>query len=142
MQKSDNALRTIGEVSEALSVKPHILRYWEEQFSMLNPLKRAGGRRYYRSEDIALLRQIDRLLNDQGYTIKGAQKALKTRDVKTGDVKTGPVSAATGDMAAAIPSNDAAAVLPLAAKSSASESMLIELRAIRSELVDALNGQA
>ncbi len=80
MQKSENALKTIGEMSKALGVQPHILRYWEEQFSILNPLKRAGGRRYYRSEDAALLRQIHHLIYDEGFTIKGAQKYI--RDAK------------------------------------------------------------
>ncbi|MEO1045797.1 MAG: MerR family transcriptional regulator [Pseudomonadota bacterium] len=131
MQKSDDALRTIGEVSEALSVKPHILRYWEEQFSMLNPLKRAGGRRYYRPEDIALLRRIDRLLNEEGYTIRGAQKALKN-----GDGKSRAVSGKTPALVTAEPFEP---VLPLSGRSTLSETMLIELRAIRSELVDALD---
>lgn len=76
MGKSENAFRTIGEMSEELNVKTHILRYWEEQFPMLNPLKRAGGRRHYRREDVELLKQIHRLLNDEGYTIKGARKFL------------------------------------------------------------------
>jgi DNA-binding transcriptional MerR regulator len=77
MNKAADAVRTIGEVSLELDLKPHILRYWEEQFSMLKPMKRSGGRRYYRTEDIALLRTIDGLLNKEGYTIKGAKKILK-----------------------------------------------------------------
>ena len=76
-EKLPDALRTIGEASKDVGVKSHILRYWEEQFPMLNPLKRAGGRRYYRSEDMALLRRIDALLNEQGYTVKGAVKYLQ-----------------------------------------------------------------
>ena len=75
--KSQDALRTIGEASKELGVKSHILRYWEEQFPMLEPLKRAGSRRYYRAEDMTLLRQINELLNRQGYTVKGAVKFLK-----------------------------------------------------------------
>lgn len=78
--KSQDALRTIGEASKELGVKAHILRYWEEQFPMLEPLKRAGSRRYYRAEDMALLKQIDELLNRQGYTVKGAINFLKNRD--------------------------------------------------------------
>ncbi|MEM1132642.1 MAG: MerR family transcriptional regulator [Pseudomonadota bacterium] len=137
MQKSDDALRTIGEVSEALSVKPHILRYWEEQFSMLNPLKRAGGRRYYRSADIALLRRIDRLLNEEGYTIKGAHKALKNGDTQSPIEQDGEADSSLFNPGE---ENTAAEpMLPLDGNSSVSESMLIELRAIRSELVDALN---
>ncbi len=74
--KDAGALRTIGEVSTALGIKTHVLRYWEQQFSALQPLKRSG-RRYYRSEDIALLETIDQLVNRDGYTLKGAQQALK-----------------------------------------------------------------
>ena len=76
-EKSHDAMRTIGEASAELGVKSHILRYWEEQFPMLEPLKRAGGRRYYRAEDMDLLRRIDALLNMQGYTVKGAVKYLQ-----------------------------------------------------------------
>lgn len=75
--KDAAAFRTIGEVSSALGIKPHVLRYWEEQFPMLKPVKRSGQRRYYRPEDVALLQTIDRLLNREGYTIKGAVRALK-----------------------------------------------------------------
>jgi len=74
--KEPGALRTIGEVSTALGLRQHVLRYWEEQFPMLRPLTRAGGRRYYRPADIALLIQIDRLLHREGYTIRGARQAL------------------------------------------------------------------
>jgi len=79
MTKANDAFRTIGEMAEELAVKPHILRYWEEQFPMLSPLKRAGGRRHYRAEDAELLRTIHRLLNVEGYTIKGALKYLGDR---------------------------------------------------------------
>ncbi|MGX7952198.1 MerR family transcriptional regulator [Tsuneonella sp. HG249] len=75
--KDEGALRTIGEVGDALGIKAHVLRYWEGQFPMLQPLKRSGGRRYYRSEDIALVREIDRLVNREGYTLRGAKAALK-----------------------------------------------------------------
>lgn len=74
--KDPGALRTIGEVARALGLRQHVLRYWEEQFPMLRPLTRAGGRRYYRPEDIALLITIDRLLHREGYTIRGARQAL------------------------------------------------------------------
>lgn len=94
--KDDGALRTIGEVSGALGIKTHVLRYWEQQFPSLQPLKRSG-RRYYRSEDIALLETIDRLVNREGYTLKGAQQALK--DGKTGD-KTGEATSAPPERAA------------------------------------------
>jgi len=75
--KEAGALRTIGEVCQALGIKAHVLRYWEQQFPTLKPLKRSGGRRYYRPEDIAMVKQIDQLVNVQGYTLKGAKAALK-----------------------------------------------------------------
>lgn len=74
--KSDGAMRTIGEVCAAFDLKPHVLRYWESKFPMLRPLKRSGGRRLYRAEDVAMVEQIDRLVNREGYTLKGAKKAL------------------------------------------------------------------
>lgn len=79
--KEDGALRTIGEVSKALNIKTHVLRYWEQQFPMLEPLKRSGGRRYYRPEDVALIERIDHLVNSEGYTLKGAQQAMESGKV-------------------------------------------------------------
>ena len=76
VDKSTEAFRTIGEMAQQLGVKTHILRYWEEQFPMLAPLKRAGGRRHYRPGDVALLVTIHRLLGHEGYTIKGARNYL------------------------------------------------------------------
>lgn len=67
-------------MSARLGVKPHILRYWEEQFPMLRPLKRAGGRRHYRPEDVALVEEINDLLGKQGYTIKGARNFLLAKE--------------------------------------------------------------
>jgi DNA-binding transcriptional MerR regulator len=75
--KDDGALRTIGEVSDALGIKPHVLRYWEAQFPLLKPLKRSGGRRYYRAADVAMVETIDRLVNHEGYTLKGAEAVLR-----------------------------------------------------------------
>jgi DNA-binding transcriptional MerR regulator len=74
--KSDTAFRTIGEVAEDLDVPAHVLRFWESKFSQLKPLKRGGGRRYYRPEDIQLLRRIRECLYQEGYTIRGVQKLL------------------------------------------------------------------
>jgi DNA-binding transcriptional MerR regulator len=74
--KEAQALRTIGEVANALGLRQHVLRYWEQQFPMLKPLKRSGGRRYYRPEDVALVQTIDRLVNREGYTLRGARQAL------------------------------------------------------------------
>lgn len=76
MEKIAGAFKTIGEVSEELSLPQHILRYWETRFPQLKPMQRAGNRRYYRPEDVALLRRINSLLNEQGYTVKGVQKVL------------------------------------------------------------------
>ena len=75
--KAPEALRTIGEVAKALGIRQHVLRYWDEQFPMLKPLKRSGGRRYYRAEDVRLIETIDRLVHREGYTLKGAKKALQ-----------------------------------------------------------------
>lgn len=75
--KSAGAFRTISEVAEELDVAQHVLRFWESKFPQVRPLKRGGGRRYYRPEDVDLLRRIRSLLYDEGYTIKGAQKLLK-----------------------------------------------------------------
>lgn len=76
--KDEGALRTIGEVSDALGIKPHVLRYWEAQFPLLKPLKRSGGRRYYRLSDVAMVETIDRLVNREGYTLKGAEAVLRS----------------------------------------------------------------
>lgn len=74
--KAPEAMRTIGEVSKALGIRQHVLRYWEDQFPMLRPLKRSGGRRYYRPEDIQLVARIDRLVHHEGYTLRGARLAI------------------------------------------------------------------
>ena len=83
--KDEGALRTIGEVSEALGIKAHILRYWEQQFPLLRPLKRSGGRRYYRPADVAMVEAIDRLINREGYTLKGAEAVLRATARADGD---------------------------------------------------------
>ena len=80
--KSPDAFRTIGEVSEALAVPQHVLRFWETKFPQVRPLKRGGGRRYYRPEDVALLRHIRHLLHAEGYTVRGVQKLLRERATK------------------------------------------------------------
>lgn len=74
--KSANAFRTIGELAHDLGLPQHILRYWETRFPQLRPLQRAGNRRYYRPEDVALAARINQLLNHEGYTVKGVQKLL------------------------------------------------------------------
>ena len=79
-RKSDNAFRTIGELAGELGVPQHILRYWETRFPQLKPLQRAGNRRYYRPDDVALAKRIHRLLNQEGYTIRGVQQLLRKGD--------------------------------------------------------------
>ncbi len=82
-QKAPGALRTIGEVAKSLGIRQHVLRYWEEQFPMLRPLKRSGGRRYYRTEDVTLVETIDRLVHKEGYTLKGAKGVLLGKSEST-----------------------------------------------------------
>lgn len=81
-RKSAAAYRTISEVSEALDVPQHVLRFWETKFTQVRPLKRGGGRRYYRPEDIQLLQKIQKLLYEDGYTIKGVQRLLREGKVE------------------------------------------------------------
>lgn len=76
-KKAQGAFRTISEVADELDVPQHVLRFWETKFSQIKPLKRGGGRRYYRPEDVSLLKHIHNLLYTEGYTIKGVQKLLK-----------------------------------------------------------------
>ena len=78
-EKSKDAFKTISEVSALLGVPSHVLRFWETKFSSLRPLKRSGGRRYYRPDDVAMLQRIRVLLYDDGFTIKGAQKHLRSK---------------------------------------------------------------
>lgn len=80
--KSAAAYRTISEVSDELDVPQHVLRFWETKFTQVRPLKRAGGRRYYRPDDVKLLTRIRDLLYTEGYTIRGVQRVLKERGVK------------------------------------------------------------
>ncbi len=128
MDKAPEAFLTIGEMADRLGVKTHILRYWEEQFPMLKPLKRAGGRRLYRPSDVALLDQIQDLLTKQGYTIRGARAYLAKGD------KPEAIAAPTpAPIAAAAP----APVGDLFARPAAS-TLVPELRAIRDRLAKAL----
>lgn len=115
-EKADGAFLTIGELAEELGLPQHILRYWETRFPQLRPLQRAGKRRYYRPDDVALARRIDALLNQQGYTIKGVQKLLGTRG-----------NGAT---------TDAAAPPPIASETAVDTA---ELRRIRAQLAAALS---
>jgi DNA-binding transcriptional MerR regulator len=118
--KSDQAFRTIGELASELDVPQHILRYWESRFPQLRPLQRAGNRRYYRPADVALARRIHRLLNRDGYTIRGVQQLLAS-GAPDGD--SGESAAAAGGAAPA---------------DRRSEPPLDQLRAIRQMLAEAL----
>jgi len=111
--KAPDALRTIGEVASALGIRQHVLRYWEEQVPLLSPVKRSGGRRYYRPEDVGTVQLIDRMIHREGYTLRGARLALE------GKGKEQPA--------------------PLPVASLGTESAILgELRAIRGELAVAL----
>lgn len=82
MAKGPDAFRTISEAAEELNVPQHVLRFWETKFAFIKPMKRAGGRRFYRPSDIAVLRGVRRLLHEEGYTIKGVQKLHREQGVK------------------------------------------------------------
>jgi DNA-binding transcriptional MerR regulator len=118
LTKSDAAFRTISEVATELAVPQHVLRFWESKFSQVRPLKRGGGRRYYRPEDIATLKRIKSLLYDDGMTIRGVQKILRD---PAGKAEPDPAEAAAGG-----PSADDL------------RQLLAELTALRDDLHDAL----
>lgn len=119
--KAPEAFRTIGEVAKLLGIRQHVLRYWEEQFPMLRPVKRSGGRRYYRPEDVRLVRTIDRLVHGEGYTLRGARQAIEAQ--------------ARNDRAATRAGASPAAAVTAAA---ALPDITAELRAIRAQLAAAL----
>ena len=104
-EKSSDAFKTISEVSELLEIPAHVLRFWETKFTTVRPLKRSGGRRYYRPDDVELLKRIRDLLHKEGYTIRGAQKHIGSR---------GQRQTASGDAAvvAAAPAAPAASAAP------------------------------
>ena len=117
--KAAEAFRTIGEVAKMLDIRQHVLRYWEDQFPMLRPVKRSGGRRYYRPEDVRLVQTIDRLVHREGYTLRGARQAIE------GEAKGTKAAARTVQPAMVLP--------PLAGRD-----ITVELRAIRAALAAAL----
>jgi DNA-binding transcriptional MerR regulator len=120
--KSAEAFRTISEVADELEVPQHVLRFWESKFPQVKPLKRAGGRRYYRPDDVLLLRRIRQCLYDQGYTIKGVQKLLREGALKSDE----PLRAPPPAPAASAPAT------PRAAKP---DNLRGELELIRTELI-------
>ncbi len=121
--KSAEAFRTISEVADELEVPQHVLRFWELKFPQVKPLKRAGGRRYYRPDDVVLLRRIRQCLYDQGYTIKGVQKLLREGALKTEDA----------------PRPSPPAPLPRAGKTDKLRASLLEIRDELIALRDLLN---
>ena len=97
-EKAPGAFKTIGELSSELGVAQHILRYWESKFPQLRPLQRAGNRRYYRPADVELARTIHRLLNSEGYTVRGVQKVLRSKAAPAPE----PATIAVGDATVAV----------------------------------------
>ncbi len=125
MTKAPDALRTIGEVATETGIAPHILRYWETHVPALKPVRRAGGRRYFRPEDIAVIRRLHALVSEQGYTLEGAARALRHG---------GATAAAT--IAADAPPTDA----PIAPPTLGNDAMLSDkLQRIRQRLQSALD---
>jgi DNA-binding transcriptional MerR regulator len=115
--KSASAFRTISEVAQELEVPQHVLRFWESKFSQIKPLKRGGGRRYYRPEDVVLLRRIQQCLYNDGYTIKGVQRLLREGSLKAGAAEpavappvVAPSVAPPGELDLVIPPRPAPAV--------------------------------
>lgn len=131
-EKAAGAFRTISEVAGELGVEQHVLRFWETKFNQIKPLKRGGGRRYYRPEDIELLKNIHHLLYGEGYTIKGVQKLLTaTRGNLTSRVQDGP------EVLVAEPEAKAASPVAQAVSKNRDEleEMLAELKSMR-KLID------
>jgi DNA-binding transcriptional MerR regulator len=114
VDKEPGALLTIGELSEELGVAQHILRYWETRFPQLKPMQRAGNRRYYRPADVDLARRINRLLNEEGYTVRGVQKLLRDRSAQVDEEapaqKVDPALAAAPESQGAAVEDEAASV--------------------------------
>ena len=136
MPKASEAFRNIGEVSVELGVRKHVLRFWEAKFPQLKPMKRGGGRRYYRPVDVQLLRGIKHLLQNAGYTIKGVQKILRedVEDVKKLGTSPEPGRGAAGlRLVPATPAERAKEFS--AADIKTLRSVAIELEAIRTMLV-------
>jgi DNA-binding transcriptional MerR regulator len=125
--KDPGALLTIGELSEQLGVAQHILRYWETRFPQLKPMQRAGNRRYYRPSDVDLARRINRLLNQEGYTVRGVQKLLREKD--------GAGDELVLEMPAALPPQQAA---DAAEESDRAGVDVFRLISLRNRLADAL----
>jgi DNA-binding transcriptional MerR regulator len=129
--KEPGALKTIGELSGELGIAQHILRYWETRFPQLKPMQRAGNRRYYRPADVALARKIHRLLNDEGYTVRGVQKLLRDKGAAAEEAMPEPVLPA----AAALPAKQT----PAFEEPAAPAVDVFRLIAIRNRLASAID---
>ena len=141
LEKSPEAYRTIREVADSLDLPQHVLRFWETRFPQIRPLKRAGGRRYYRPDDIERLRLIRRLLYDEGYTIKGVQKLFKEQGVQalSAAAAAAPGGGSTAEAAGAGQASDEAPQGPGARASQAklADDELATLREALAEIGDA-----
>src|ERR1700744_774020 len=133
MDKSPDAFRTISEVAESLDLPQHVLRFWESRFPQIKPLKRGGGRRYYRPDDLELLRVIKQLLYDEGYTIKGVQRLFKEQGARAVSARGADLDLAAPDGGAAPPERQDAA-FTAEGDSSLSEAELGSLRNALAEL--------
>ena len=139
MNKSPDAFKTISEVAEDLDLPQHVLRFWETRFTQIKPMKRGGGRRYYRPEDVSLLKHIHHLLYTEGYTIKGVQKLLKGQgknqiaaQMNAAEENAAPMSQAKIQVEEQANEQAADNVYNLSGKQrSALEDMLGELKALR-----------
>src|SRR5690242_6612506 len=135
-EKSPAAFRTISEVAEELDVPQHVLRFWESKFPQVKPLKRGGGRRYYRPEDVLLLRRIRQCLYQEGYTIKGVQRLLRE-----GALRSAPPVAVQGSPLPVHPANDIddgddSDLSAETADSEREDEMLVTLEELRDELIE------
>ena len=137
MAKGPHAFRTISEAADELGVPQHVLRFWETKFSFIRPMKRAGGRRFYRPQDIAVLRGVHVLLHSEGYTIKGVQKLHKEQGLK----HLAAAGLSTKEAAPELPAEEAPATSDLAPESRERlEHALSDLEAVKARLDALLKG--
>jgi len=135
--KSVDAFRTISEVAGELDLPQHVLRFWETKFSQVNPMKRGGGRRYYRPEDVALLRHVRSLLYDEGYTIKGVQKLLRQGGVNKAELQSRKSSQKSADRSVANTDDIASVKADNEAAKQSIRAAIDELETLRETLRDA-----
>lgn len=134
MAKGPHAFRTISEAADELGVPQHVLRFWETKFSFVKPMKRAGGRRFYRPSDIQVLRGVRTLLHDEGYTIKGVQKLQREQGLKY------LIEVADGGAEPATPARETARSEPAPESRQRLEAALSDLQAVKARLDALLKG--